>query len=261
MRHTTVTSLTLSVLLLAGSSVSFAAPRPQQQTTPSPPRPDSELKADIQRVLAGLDMKGPRLTVEVHGGAVTVSGMVPSLWVKEDAVNRVVKAGHFASFTADITIAQAESDEALARAVGNSIRGYSRYSVFDVIQGRVRSGKVTVAGAVTEPKKLDDLLTRIAKIHGVQAIDNQLAVLPNSDSDNRLRSEIVDAIYRDQVFENYSLSDPPIHVIVDNGHVTLVGAVRTELERRKAESATRAVFGVLAFENKVQITGGQNSDR
>jgi hyperosmotically inducible periplasmic protein len=261
MRHTTATSLTLSVLLLAGSSVSSAGPMPMPMQETTAPRPDSELKADLQRSRAGLDMKGPRLTVDVHDGVVAVSGTVPSLWLKEDAISRVVKVGHFASFTADITIAQAESDTALARAVSDSIRGYSRYSVFDVIQGRVRAGKVTVAGAVTEPKKLDDLLTRIAKIHGVQAIDNQLKVLPNSDSDNRLRSQIADAIYRDEVFENYSLSDPPIHVIVDNGHVTLVGAVRTELERRKAESAARNVFGVLAFENKVQVTGGQNSGR
>jgi osmotically-inducible protein OsmY len=257
MRHIAVSASIVLVLLLAGSSALTAAPRHGQATPNTAPRPDAELKADIQRALAGLDMKGPRLTVDVKDGAVTVSGMVPSLWIKEDANNRVVKVGHFASFTSDITIAQAESDAALARAVSASIRGYDRYSVFDEIAGRVRAGKITVSGAVTEPKKADDLVTRIAKIHGVQAIDNQLQVLPNSDSDNRLRSQIADAIYRDEAFLNYSLSDPPIHVIVNNGHVTLVGAVRTELERRKAESATRNVFGVLAFENKVQITGGQ----
>jgi osmotically-inducible protein OsmY len=42
-------------------------------------------------------------------------------------------------------------------------------------------------------------------------------------------------------------------VIVNNGHVTLVGAVLSQIENIKAESAARAVFGVLAFDNKIQV--------
>jgi osmotically-inducible protein OsmY len=47
--------------------------------------------------------------------------------------------------------------------------------------------------------------------------------------------------------------DPPVHVIVNNGHVTLVGYVRWPAERIKAESIARTAFGVLALENKVQV--------
>ncbi len=78
-----------------------------------------------------------------------------------------------------------------------------------------------------------------------------------SQSDDRLRVAIVNAIYRDPAFENYSRVDPPIRVIVNNGHVTLVGFVRSQIEAIKAESAARGVFGVLAFENKVQVAGKQ----
>jgi osmotically-inducible protein OsmY len=78
-------------------------------------------------------------------------------------------------------------------------------------------------------------------------------VLPESQSDDRLRVTIANAIYRDDAFINYSMVDPPIHVIVNRGHVTLTGFVRAEMERFKAESIARSVSGVLAFENKVQI--------
>jgi osmotically-inducible protein OsmY len=114
-----------------------------------------------------------------------------------------------------------------------------------------------MTGAVSQPDKSTDILERVAKVRGVQGIDNKIDVLPASQSDDRLRLAIVTAIYRDPAFENYSMVDPPIHVIVNNGHVTLVGYVRSQIEILKAESAARAVFGVLAVEDKVQLIGKQ----
>jgi osmotically-inducible protein OsmY len=110
-----------------------------------------------------------------------------------------------------------------------------------------------MGGAVTEPKKLSDIVERVAKVKGVQAIDNKVKVLPANQSDDRLRALIANAIYRLPEFERYSLADPPIHVIVDKGHVTLVGVVRAELEKRKAYEAARFVEGVLALDDKVKL--------
>jgi osmotically-inducible protein OsmY len=161
------------------------------------------------------------------------------------------------SLVADLTIPKAESDLVLAREVSDRIRHYDLYTVYDVVDGFVRNGAVRLAGAVTEPKKAADIFERIAKLRGVQAIDNQIEVLPTSQSDDRLRVRIATAIYSDEAFVNYSRVDPPIRVIVNNGHVTLVGVVRAELERFKAESITRMIPGVLAFENKVQVPSGR----
>ena len=47
--------------------------------------------------------------------------------------------------------------------------------------------------------------------------------------------------------------DPPVHVIVENGHVTLTGFVRSDLERIKAESIARSFTDVLVLENKVVV--------
>ncbi len=251
------------VLTLAGSLMTAAATAPSDRQIKAPGDSqikapgDSQIKAEVQRQLKGLDLGPSGLSVEVQDGVVMLSGTVPTLWVKEEAVKRARKASNVQSLVADLTIPKAESDLVLAREVSDRIRQYDLYTVYDVVDGFVRNGAVRLAGAVTEPKKAADLFERIAKVRGVQAIDNQIEVLPASQSDDRLRVRIATAIYSDEAFVNYSRVDPPIRVIVNNGHVTLVGVVRAELERFKAESITRMIPGVLAFDNKVQVPSGR----
>jgi hyperosmotically inducible protein len=225
-----------------------ASPARAQQNGITPA--DRELRAAIQRKLGDLERQ---VKVDVKDGGVTLSGTVPSLWAKEEAVRRALSAGRVPNVSSDLVIAKAENDAALAQQVGDRIRTYARYSVYDNLEGRVNNGVVTLTGAVSAPEKMPEILERVAKVKGVQGINNKAEVLPASQEDDRLRTAIVNAIYRDPAFENYSRADPPIHVIVNNGHVTLVGIVRSQIERIKAESAARSVFGVLAFENKVLL--------
>jgi hyperosmotically inducible protein len=56
------------------------------------------------------------------------------------------------------------------------------------------------------------------------------------------------------VFWNYAIQvNPPIHVIVDHGHVTLTGVVNSEVERRVAEMKARDAFGSFSVENKLML--------
>ena len=244
MRH----GLSAVAVVLAASAATAAAPA------------DSQIKSEVQKQLAKVDASASRLTVDVRDGIVMLSGGVATLWVKQEAVKRVLKVDGVHSLMADITIAKAENDATLLRQVGDAIRHYDLYTVYDNIEGRVRNGTVKLEGAVTEPKKSSDILERVAKVRGVQAIDNAIVVLPASQNVDRLRVTIATAIYRDEAFQNYSMVDPPVHVIVNNGHVTLVGFVRSQIERIKAESIARMMNGVLAVENKVQLVGPAGGD-
>lgn len=239
--------LGLALAVLGGLAVGSAAAAPQTTTSSA----DRQIRADVQHQLSELG----RITVEVQDGVVTLSGMLPNLWEKEEVIRRALKAQHIQSIVSNLTIAKAEDDATLGRQVGERIRTYARYSVYDYIELRVGSGTVRLTGAVSAPEKLSDLLERVAKVKGVQAIDNKIEVLPVSDSDDRMRVAIANAIYGDPAFDNYSRVDPPIRVIVKNGHVTLIGYVRSQEELIRAESAARNVFGVLAFDNKVQLIG------
>ncbi len=90
----------------------------------------------------------------------------------------------------------------------------------------------------------------------MQEIDNKLEVLPSSQADDRMREAIANAIYSSDTFENYSIrSDPPIHIIVRNGRVTLVGYIQTQIERIKANSFALGVYGVVSVDDKLELIG------
>jgi hyperosmotically inducible protein len=64
--------------------------------------------------------------------------------------------------------------------------------------------------------------------------------------DNRLRQQVARAIYRDPVLSRYGFQAlPPIHIIVDNGHVTLEGVVSTDMEKNLA--CLRAAGAGMSF--------------
>src|ERR1700722_17255689 len=155
-------ALALVALLTPGARADFSGMLPGRGA-PS----DAPNKADVQQRLKGLD-GGPRLTVEVQDGVVTLSGTVPTLWVKDEAVSRARKVNNVQSLVADLMIPKAENDLALAREVFDRIHHYDLYTVYDTVDGRVRNGVVMLVGAVTEPKKASDILERIAKGRGVQ---------------------------------------------------------------------------------------------
>jgi osmotically-inducible protein OsmY len=93
----------------------------------------------------------------------------------------------------------------------------------------------------------------VAKVRGVQAIENKVTVLPANRNDDQLRVAIANAIYRNPEFENYSRVNPPIHVIVNNGYVTLTGVVRSDLEKIKAHESAASVFGILKIDDRVRL--------
>ena len=94
---------------------------------------------------------------------------------------------------------------------------------------------------------------RLEKTPGVRDIKNGLTVLPVSPSDDRIRTVIANQIYRDSNFINYSRVNPPIHVIVEHGHVTLIGIVTSQIERQKAEGIARMIPGVFSVNNQVRL--------
>ena len=138
------------------------------------------------------------------------------------------------------------TDEELVSKVGHEIRMYPRYSVWDNINIRVVNGNVDLLGQVSQPYKKSDLQRIVAGIPGVKNVANDLEVLPLSDMDNQLRMQVARAIYRDPVLSRYGMQAvPPIHIIVDNGHVTLEGVVNTQMEKNVA--GIRASGAGLSF--------------
>src|SRR5579872_5952866 len=117
-----------------------------------------------------------------------------------------------------------QGDDAVAQRVRHEVIVYPYYTIWDDVSFRVSNGQVELLGAVTEPYKKSDIEHIIQKVPGVASVSDQLKVLPLSDFDNRLRLQVARAVYGDPVFVQYrNMPIPAIHIIVDNGHVTLTG--------------------------------------
>ena len=98
-------------------------------------------------------------------------------------------------------------------------------------------GVVTLGGKVTMPYKRDDIGKRVAKVEGVKEIRNRIDVLPVSSWDDELRYRIARAIYGNSNFWNYAImANPPIHIVVEHGRVTLTGVVQSNVDRMLARS-------------------------
>lgn len=138
------------------------------------------------------------------------------------------------------------SDADIAKKLTHEIRMYPRYSVFDNVNFSVDEGRVELLGEVSQPYKKADLGRIAQRVPGVTSLSNDLKVLPLSPMDNRLRLQVARAIYRDPVLSRYGMQPvPPIHIIVDNGHVTLEGVVSTDMEKNVA--GMRAAAAGLSF--------------
>jgi hyperosmotically inducible protein len=138
------------------------------------------------------------------------------------------------------------TDAQIAKQITHEIRMYSRYTIWDDVNFRVANGQVELLGAVSQPYKKSDLQRIVAQVPGVTSVTNELKVLPLSPFDDRIRLQVARAVYGDPVLNRYALNPlPPIHIVVDNGRVTLTGVVNTEMEKQVA--GIRASGAGLSF--------------
>jgi hyperosmotically inducible protein len=156
--------------------------------------------------------------------------------------------------------AQDRHDMRIADEIGRELNKYTRYTIFDHVGGTVENGVATLTGKVTMPYKKNDIAKRVASIEGVREVLNQIEVLPVSNYDEELRRRVARAIYGNSAFWQYAArANPPIHIIVENGHVTLVGVVNSNVDRMLARSLATG-FGELSVTNQLRTDAEMKSE-
>jgi hyperosmotically inducible protein len=143
----------------------------------------------------------------------------------------------------------------IAKEVRHELVTLPWYSVFDNLAFRVDpDGTVTLLGQVVRPTLKDDAERVVRKIPGVTRVINQIEVLPLSPNDDRIRMAEFRAIYGDPALQRYALGAvPPIHIIVKNGHVDLVGVVATQMDKQIAGIRANSVPGVFSVSNGLTV--------
>ena len=129
------------------------------------------------------------------------------------------------------------------------------YGVFDNLAYKVSAdGTVTLLGQVSRPTLKSDAENVVKRIEGVERVDNQIKVLPTSPNDDRIRRATYRAIYGNDVLSQYALrAVPPIHIIVENGNITLEGVVARQMDKQIAEMQTKSVPGVFSVTDNLRV--------
>jgi hyperosmotically inducible protein len=148
--------------------------------------------------------------------------------------------------------ATARSDMQMLRDVQQAVTGYGWFTIFDDISARVDHGVITLTGRVTMPYKREEIVKRVSRIEGLVRLIERVEVLPLSRNDDDLRQRLARAIYGNANFSNYAMmANPPIHIVVERGRVTLSGTVHTTLDRLLARSLA-AQPGVMSIVNNLK---------
>ena len=145
----------------------------------------------------------------------------------------------------------------LFRAVQKQVLNYAHFTIFDSVNMQINGGTVTLTGWVTMPYKKNDIERRVSRVDGIDRVVNQIKELPVSQFDDELRFRIARAIYSSPHFRGYgSMVNPPIHIIVEHGRVTLEGVVNNNVDRMIARSIAS---NVLAFDLKNDLKTTQEA--
>ena len=127
-------------------------------------------------------------------------------------------------------------------------------NAFDYLAFTVDNGTVTLTGEVTNPVSKSDAGNVVKRIEGVERVDNQIKVLPVSFYDSRLRLQLYRTIYGYPTLQRYSMGvNAPIRILVENGHVKLVGYVDSEGDKIVAGIRANSVPGIFSVDNQLKV--------
>ena len=168
-------------------------------------------------------------------------------------IRSVALAVAIAAFTVPM-FGRSDQPRSLTDAVRHELVMQPYYSIFDNLEYKVDNGVVTLSGEVTRPILKSDAENSVKKIPGVVQVVNNIRVLPVSSFDNRIRVAEYRAIFRSGSMYRYAMgANPSIHIIVENGHVTLKGVVANQADKSQAYIFANGVPGVFSVTNELRV--------
>jgi hyperosmotically inducible protein len=149
------------------------------------------------------------------------------------------------------------AESRIAKEVRHQLLMLPYYGVFDDLAFKLNGGTVTLLGAVVRPILKSDAENVVKRIEGVTQVVDEIKVLPPSPMDDQIRRAVYRAIYGDPALSiRYGFrSILSIHIIVENGHVTLEGVVANEADKNLCNLRANGVANVFSVTNDLQVEG------
>jgi hyperosmotically inducible periplasmic protein len=178
----------------------------------------------------------------------------------------------------------------IAQEVQKRLVRLTNLGVFDWITFGFHGKTVVVKGYASRPILKKDIDNALKGIPGVDSVDNQVEVLPNSPNDDRIRAAVYSRIYTQAALRKYNANqgslaqamgpggrsmgvmaggitnNPPIgfhaiNIIVKNGNVTLYGVVNNEMDKTIAGMQANAAPGAFSVDNDLIVQGAASKPK
>ncbi len=186
--------------------------------------------------------------VTSHDGVVTLTGFVPTFAEKIAAERAAFRIQGTRAVANDLVVrlSNERTDPDLARDAASALR--LNLSVPPSVKVAVRSGYLTLEGAVDWWYQRNAAEEAVRHVTGVRGVHNSITVKPHVSA-SVVKTRIEDALRRSAEVDSRN-----VHVTTVNDKVVLNGTVRSYAERMEAARAAWASPGVTAVDNHIEVT-------
>jgi hyperosmotically inducible protein len=172
----------------------------------------------------------------------------------KNTIRRIAITLAAVAFTAAPMLANNGAPKPLAERVRHELAMLPYYSIFDDVTFRIEGTTVYLSGDVRQPVLKSDAESAVKHTEGVTQVVDNIRVLPLSPFDNRIRMAEFRAVFGYSDLYRYAMgTSPSVRIIVDNGHVKLVGYVANQGDKNMAGIRANGVPGIFAVENDLQV--------
>ena len=135
-------------------------------------------------------------------------------------------------------------------------------TLFDNLEYKIDGTTVTLMGYVVNPTLKTDAERTVKGIEGVTNVNNEIKVLPPSSMDDQIRRAEYRSIYGYAGLWKYAMGAlPPVHIIVDMGHVSLYGIVDSQADKDLIGLRAKTVPNVFSVQNDLQVANENHQGR
>lgn len=156
-----------------------------------------------------------------------------------------------------------ENETQLAKQIRHNLLMLPYFSIFDDLTFSLNGGVVTLQGECPPEPPWDiksDAENAVKSVPGVTQVVNNIKLLPLSPMDWQIRRAEARAIYgSSEIGPRYGYQAlPSIHIIVDNGHVTLDGVVDNQFDDTLVRTKANAVPNVFSVTDNLVVLNREN---
>jgi hyperosmotically inducible periplasmic protein len=146
----------------------------------------------------------------------------------------------------------------LAQQVRHALLMLPYYSIWDDLSFSLNGSVVTLQGSCPPGPPWDihsEAAAAVKRVKGVTQVINNIKLQPLSPMDWQIRRAEERTIYGNpEIGDRYGYQAlPSIHIIVDNGHVTLVGVVDNEFDNTFIRTRANAVPNVFSVTDDLVV--------